>query len=113
MKIQKPTSKKVPMAKIKELHFGHFFDKGAMRFFNSRLPRFGYNNGNGEIFFITSEAFDSYSPRRYSVRILDVESGRIETLNDFQRFDTKAKALVELRKVLKYTQGGNREKFFN
>ena len=95
----------VKMNEIKTIHKGHFFEPLAMKFFNSRLARYGFENHNGEIFFVTSESFDSYSPRRYSVRVLDIETGRIETMNNFQSYETKQKALGAIRKVLKFTGG--------
>lgn len=69
---------------------GHFFDKSAMRFFNSRLSDGGYSNGK-EVYFVTSERFDSNSPRLYTIRKLTLKTGSIDTV-EFQQYKTKKTA---------------------
>lgn len=72
----------------------HFFSKDAMRFFRSRLVSETYGD-DGEVF-ITSEQFvapDGYSePRRYTVRMIDVESGSVSDVSEWQEFETLAQA---------------------
>ena len=83
------------IAEIKRQHVGHFFDKGALRFFNSTVC--------GKIFgryFVTSERFDCNSPKFYTVRRLE-EDGNIETIGDFQGYASlraAQKAAEELSK---------------
>lgn len=75
----------------------HFFDKGAMRFFNSKIET-GMLQGR---YFVTSEQFDDESPRLYSARIVtrddDATPGlMIDTLGDFQAFKSVAEAKVAI-----------------
>lgn len=61
----------------------HFFSPGAMRFFRSRvLP--GVIQG---CFFITSEQFDTSSPRLYTIRRAGLGGG-VETVGNFQHYKT-------------------------
>lgn len=63
----------------------HFFDKDAMRFFNSRIEGELY----GGRYFVTSEQFvDSdgvAAPRKYTIREVK-EDGRIDDASEFQQF---------------------------
>lgn len=61
----------------------HFFDRDAIKFFNSRIGSTLY----GHRFFVTSEAMDYDSPRVYSVRWV----GRYtdDTCLQIDRFETK------------------------
>ena len=68
-----------------------WFAKDATRFFRSRYPKHGYKAGL-RAFFVTSEQFDSRSPRCYNIRVMDWQTGRIDTLGDFQQYKTRAKA---------------------
>lgn len=74
---------------------GHFFDRAALRFFNSRIGSSIY----GGRFFITSEQFDrDRSPRLYTIR--ECRNGRIEDLGDFQQYATGAAARAAIRRHL-------------
>ena len=80
---------------------GHqFFDAGSLRFFDSRIGRTLY----GGRYFITSEQFhgsDGYTaPRMYTVREV-MPDGKIETVADFQKFDTNEQARAAIRRLLK------------
>lgn len=68
----------------------YFFSPGAMRFFNSRVLPFILHAEQG-IAFITSEQFDYKSPRFYTVRLMR-EDGNIDTVGDFQAYDTPGQA---------------------
>lgn len=63
----------------------HFFDRAAMRFFDSRI----IDQLWGQRFFVTSES-DGDNPRRYTVRYVYEHEGRltVEDLGGFQRFKT-------------------------
>lgn len=69
----------------------HWFDPSALRFFKSRVSDFTAC-GPGGVFFVSSERFDERSPRRYSVRSFDPETGNINTVGDFQAYGTGATA---------------------
>lgn len=86
---------------IERMAKGHFFDKQAMRFFNSRVAQYGYRKitctesetlYHNLIFFVTSEKFDYKSPRLYTIRRLNTQSGEIITVGEFQDFKTSATA---------------------
>jgi len=76
-----------------------WFAPSATRFFNSAYPRYGYREGD-TVYFVTSERFDMSTPRRYSIRVMDWKTGWIDTLCDFQRFDTRREAYAEMRKAM-------------
>jgi hypothetical protein len=74
---------------------GHFFDTGAMRFFDSRVGGFILRNDDTSGYFVTSERYDYKSPRLYTVRrysLVTREDGSpwvdIETVGDFQDWET-------------------------
>ena len=75
----------------------HFFSRGTMRFFNSRLegakygPMAGTESGS-RIYFVTSEQYDDGSPRLYTVRAFDRATGRHTTVGEFQQYRTLAGA---------------------
>lgn len=92
----------VSMNEIKQCSKIHFFDKGSMRFFNSRLSEYGYQckevvkigkydeyNYHNIIFFVTSEKYDHKSPRLYTIRKLTINTGAIETVGDFQQYKSR------------------------
>lgn len=66
---------------------GHFFDRSAMKFFNSKIE-------SGPIkgaYFITSEKYRIGDTKKYSVRYA-TEKGSIEEAGKFQKFHTKEDA---------------------
>lgn len=75
----------------------HFFSKNSKRFFNSRIGKkvlvkddFAY--------FITSEKFDFNSPRLYTARKMNLTTGEINTIGQFQEFKTHAQAVRRIHK---------------
>ena len=67
---------------------GHFFfSDGAMRFFNSRIHRNIYAGR----FFITSERYDSKTPRLYTIRRAN-DDGSIGDVGEFQQYKTAREA---------------------
>lgn len=79
---------------------GHFFDDGAMRFFNSRILWDSWAISGGVIYFVTSEQFDYNSPRLYSLRKGDLWNPRdTDTIGEFQQYETRAQAVYALRKI--------------
>ena len=75
---------------------GHFFfSRGAMRFFNSRIEG-GTYNASGRCLFVTSEQFSEDSPRRFTIRE-SLESGKIETVGEFQQYATKSNAVSAIK----------------
>ncbi len=77
------------MAAIKEANAavgGHWFSRGALHFFSSRLPK-SVHQGPGGVYFVTSEQFlpsrGDPAPRRYTVREFDPVTGNVDTVGDF------------------------------
>lgn len=81
-------------AKEKE---SHFFDRATMRFFHSRVSPLILHMSLG-IVFITSEQFDTDSPRRYTIRLME-NSGNVGDIGEFQQYDSYRDAKLD---ALKY-----------
>ena len=88
------------MKKINQDLGMHFFDKDAVKFFNSKFETKGIRKGNN-VYFITSEQFEptigEKEPRKYTIRDMDLNDGSIDTVGEFQQYDSKESA----KKVLK------------
>jgi hypothetical protein len=71
----------------------HFFSKGAMRFFRSRIAS-RTHSGPGGVYFVTSEQFDERSPRLFTVhKFTDLgDRCEIDTIGKFQQYRTGASA---------------------
>jgi hypothetical protein len=84
-------------------HGKHFFDPGAIRFFNSRKPQYGYQAGN-KAYFITSEQFIPFNgmpqARMYSIRVCNLDTGNIDTVGEFQQYATRSQANTAIKKLL-------------
>lgn len=74
----------------------HFFERDTMKFFSSRIES-GLYKGR---YFVTSEQYDSESPRLYTVRHAR-EDGTIHTVGEFQHFKTRRDAKRECRAITK------------
>jgi len=102
----------VSMAEIERRHRGHWFSSGAKQFFACRLASFGYkitDEQGTRVYFVSSERFldplkrDGYSGGRlYSVRVLDWETGDIDTVGEFQQYTTGKAADRAARKLAGY-----------
>ena len=75
------------MWQVERAHQGHWFDAGAKRFFNSRVAQTAQVK-DGKAYFVSSEQFDYKSPRLYSVRVCDLVTGDIDTVGEFQQYET-------------------------
>ena len=92
-------------------HYGsgagrHWFDRGTMRFFKTKLPRVAYANNTREVAFFVTRETGPEMPSRYSVRKYDFRTRNIETVGDFNSWVSRedatanAKALAEFNQVL-------------
>lgn len=78
-----------------------WFSSGAMRFFNSRVGSTAYKDKSGrKAYFISSEKYDYKTPRKYSIRVADLNTGNINTIGDFQEFRTRASAMRRLKEIV-------------
>jgi hypothetical protein len=92
---------------------GHYFDRGTMRFFRSRVAPGVYA---GRLF-VTSEQFDESSPRLYSIRMARAD-GSIDSVGEFQQFNSLRAARAAIRaavqagtRVVATVENPNREHF--
>jgi len=75
----------------------HFFDRGSMKFFNSRVETTGDLIKNK--YFITSEQFDYNSPRQYSIRKFNPTTAGIDTVSEFGGFKSKQDAMDAIKNL--------------
>lgn len=66
---------------------GMFFSPQNMGTHNTHLAQQAYRSPNGPVFFCTSEAKDDLTPRRYTARRMDWETGEITDVSPFCRYD--------------------------
>lgn len=71
----------------------HFFDDATMRFFESKV----YDKVFGT-HFVTSERGPT-GLRRYSVRQFNWDTGAVETVGDFQQYDSLSDAYREAERL--------------
>jgi hypothetical protein len=87
---------------IKRAAYGagsHWFDRSAMRYFNSRIGERVHPVPGGALF-VSSEQFDWNSPRLYSVRSCTFE-GSIDTVGEFQQYATNSAAHAAASSLVK------------
>ena len=75
----------------------HFFDKGAMRFFNSRvLPSSFTKMDEGVYRFVTSERCDNEA-RFYTIREVTLDPFDIVDVSEFQEYATGREAMKHIK----------------
>lgn len=79
----------------------HYFSRETLRFFSSRISTCAYQIGN-KAYFITSEknTFTANNPRKYSIRVMDLTNGNIDTIGEFQEFNSHREAMKQLKQIL-------------
>jgi len=89
---------------VKYRHSGNWFDKSALRFFDSVLcDTVFYIKNSGEGYFVSSEKCDSKTPRMFTVRKVNDLSGKCEVItdSDFQQFKHTDEAYTYIYNKLK------------
>lgn len=92
------------MPQFKKLHKQkglHFFDTGALHFFQSNIGKVLYHWTARFSLFITSEQYSGITERRYSIRIADKKTGGVETIQKFQHYKDYQSAFYALCKIIK------------
>jgi hypothetical protein len=94
--------KTIPFSNVREYYerttpTGHWFSRGAMKFFGTRLPSVAYETPAG-VLFITSERRTDEERRYYNVRRQAV-SGVIDTVGQLNDYRTRAEAMNALRNI--------------
>ena len=70
----------------------HWFDADAKRFFASRISEPVYPTPDGaKVYFVSSERYER-EPRMYTVRVMDWDTGSVDTVGEFQEYKTSAAA---------------------
>lgn len=86
----------VSILDIESAHKGHFFDDSSKRFFRSRISQDAYLTADkSKGYFTTSEQFvgsQGAAPRAYTLRVCDMKTGTIDTVGEFQAYETGAQA---------------------
>jgi hypothetical protein len=87
----------VDMSEIRRAARGHWFDPSSMRFFRSRVGSTAYRTADGSrAYFVSSEQFEDgrgyRADRRYTVRVIDLATGDIDTVGDFQAYASRSGA---------------------
>lgn len=77
----------------------HFFDTETMRFFHSRVVM---SSWNGDGLFITSEKFDAQSPRRYSIRRGNLTTFDVDSVGEFQQYNSSSSAQSALHRLRQF-----------
>lgn len=83
----------------------HFFDRGSMRFFDSRLGQFVIGTNNPYVWlFTTSEKFHDYyndfhGRRLYTIRSYDSRTKSVNTVGEFQAYKTGREAKLAAMKL--------------
>jgi hypothetical protein len=72
------------MKAMHEAKGGHWFEEGAMSFFNTTIETQPTKNN----IFITSEYMDDPSDKKFSLRKFCPDTCMVDTLGDFREFDT-------------------------
>ena len=94
---------RLTIGQIKARHYGHFFSKGAMGGFGSRVHSHVSTGATGW-FFVTSEqqppdeTYNLHFPRRWTVRKMYL-SGDILTHGDFQGYGSLKAAVAAAREA--------------
>jgi hypothetical protein len=72
----------------------HWFSESSMNFFNTVIE----TQPNIVNIFITSDRMNHLSPKGYSLRWFNHETGNVETLGEFQLYETMDQARAARRK---------------
>jgi hypothetical protein len=82
----------------------YWFEPSTMRFFNSHISDTAWKKGD-KAYFISSEQFDPLNypevPRKFSVRVADLDTGEVGTVGEFQGFDTRSDAKKKIMELIK------------
>jgi hypothetical protein len=73
----------------------HWFDKETIRFFKSN-----YGPLYSQKYFISSEK-GPYSNRKWTIRKINWNNGKVDTVGEFQKFNTEKQAQEYMRKKLR------------
>ena len=97
------------LSRINESKGQYFFSESTMHFFRSRISAIAYKKRKNGIkaFFITSEKHVCHfsgtnEPRKYTLRVMNLKTGCVDTVSDFQEYRTIGQARTALKHILGY-----------
>jgi len=73
----------------------YWFSKGAMAFFNTKIESEPTEKG----YFVTSEYMEDPKEKRYTIRLFDQKTNKVETIGDFRQHETLSEAIGALNYV--------------
>jgi hypothetical protein len=76
----------------------HFFSESNIRFFSSRCAQSAYRVGN-TAYFVTSERPNRLTPRRYTVRKIDMGTGEIDNEGGFLLYASRVQANAAMMRL--------------
>lgn len=81
-------------------HGFHYFSRDTMRFFSSRVSDRAYKVGD-KAYFITSEKhrLTANNPRKWTIRVIDLITGKVNTVGRFQEFNSHREAEAQLKQI--------------
>ena len=94
--------KTISISQIKHLNADKgmfFFSKDTIRFFHSRTDKTAIAIDD-VAYFITSEQREYDTPRKYTIRKANMETGNITTVGEFQKYPTRAEAKEALTEII-------------
>lgn len=100
-KVKQKKPVKIPMWEIerKNIQIGHhWFEPATKRFFRSKIPNEAIKRGN-YAYFVTSET-NPNNETKFSIRKADLKTGIIHTEGEFFKYNSRAEANMELKKIL-------------
>jgi hypothetical protein len=78
-----------------------WFSPDTLRFFRSRISDFVVQDSSNKdlYYFISSEQYDDNSPRLYSVRVFNYDTKNIDTVGEFQEYETITQAKAAAKRI--------------
>ena len=73
----------------------YWFSKGAMAFFNTKIE----SEPNEKGYFVTSEYMEDPKTKRYTIRLFNLTTNKVETIGDFRQYETLSEAIGALNYV--------------
>lgn len=97
--MNKTVAERIPFSRLRAVNKDFWFSKDTTLFFHSRYPKVAYLLGD-KAYFITSEQFNRHSPRLYTIRVCDMATGQVDTVGEFQQYQTEEAAKTSLLKLV-------------
>lgn len=77
----------------------HWFEPSTMRFFNSRVARYGYLSADRSTAYFTSSEKGPDGIRAWSIRSANLNTGQVDTVGKFQAYSSRKAADREAQRI--------------